>query len=170
MTENDKSWYLLYCKSKEEHRALANLSNQGVNGFYPTMRMEKVIRKKLTCIDVVIFPNYLFVEMDNLHGNFNSVRSTRGVIDFVKNGNQYTKVPLQLVTELQAKQQLRDGDADTERLYNSGDKVIIKQGAFAGIEAIYNCQDGLERSMLLISLLNKPTAMSIANDEFKVQS
>ena len=108
--------------------------------------------------------------MDNLHGNFNSVRSTRGVIDFVKNGRQYIKVPLQLVTELQRKQLLRDNELGTVRLYNSGDKVLIEQGSFAGIEAIYNCQDGLERSVLLINLLNKPTPMSIGNDEFKAQA
>lgn len=170
MMEGKKDWYLLYCKGKEETRALANLKNQGINSFFPTMKIEKVVRKKLTCVDVVIFPNYLFVEIDAQSANFNSIRSTRGVIDFVKCGANYTKVPTALITELKAKQLLRDNDTHETSLFNQGDKVIIQDGAFKGIEAIYQAKDGLERSMLLIKLINQTSTMSISNTDIKNKS
>ncbi|WP_255554575.1 transcription/translation regulatory transformer protein RfaH [Moritella sp. 24] len=167
MMENQRGWYLLYCKGKEEVRALTNLKNQGIDSFFPTMKVEKVVRKKLTCVDVVIFPNYLFVEIDAQTANFNSIRSTRGVIDFVKCGANYTKVPTSLITELKSKQLLRDKAPNETSLFNHGDKVVIQDGAFKGIEAIYQCKDGLERSILLINLINKTAEMSIANAEIK---
>ena len=166
MTFDEKSWYLLYCKAKEENRAFDNLKNQGVESFFPTMQVEKIIRKKRVLVDIALFPNYLFVSIDEQHANFNSIRSTRGVIDFVKFGNVYTKVPTGLVAQLQLKQAMRDNSGVDEPLFNKGEKVVIQQGAFKGIEAIYDCTDGLERSMLLINLLNKATKLSVNNDEF----
>ncbi|QUM79973.1 transcription/translation regulatory transformer protein RfaH [Moritella sp. 5] len=167
MMETKKEWYLLYCKGKEEVRAQVNLKNQGIESFYPTMKMEKKVRSKLVYKDVVIFPNYLFVEIDTLAANFNSIRSTRGVIDFVKCGKHYTKVPANLVAELKEKQQCRDKPEIEVTLFTEGEKVIIQDGAFKGIEAIYQCKDGLERSMLLINLINNTTTMSVANAEIK---
>jgi transcriptional antiterminator RfaH len=166
MTCDDKSWYLLYCKTKEESRAFDNLKNQGVESFFPTMQVEKIIRKKRVHVDIALFPNYLFVAIDEQHANFNSIRSTRGVIDFVKFGNTYTKVPSSLVAQLQLKQSIRDNSGVDEPLFDKGETVVIQQGAFKGIEAIYDCTDGLERSMLLINLLNNATKLSIGNDEF----
>ena len=168
--EIKKEWYLLFCKGKEEARAQVNLKNQGFDSFYPTMKIEGKVRSKLVYKDVVIFPNYLFVEIDTLAANFNSIRSTRGVIDFVKCGAHYTKVPANLVAELKEKQQCRDKSEIEVTLFTEGEKVIIQNGAFKGIEAIYQCKDGLERSMLLINLINKTTAMSVANAEIKNKS
>lgn len=170
MTDIKKDWYLLYCKGKEELRALTNLKNQGIESFFPTMTVEKKVRNKLICKDVAIFPNYLFVEIDKETANFNSIRSTRGVIDFVKCGTNYTKVPATLVAELKVKQLCRDKSINEVVVFSKGEKVIIQDGAFKGIEAIYQCKHGLERSVLLINLLNSSTSMSVANAEIKSKS
>lgn len=170
MAANKKQWYLLYCKGKEELRALTNLENQGIDSFFPTMKIEKKVRNKLTCKDVVIFPNYLFVEIDKDTANFNSIRSTRGVIDFVKCGANYTKVPTALVTELKAKQLCRDKSADEVMEYSVGEHVIIQEGPFKGIEAIYQCKDGLERGVLLVNLIHNVTTMCIVNTAIKSKS
>jgi transcriptional antiterminator RfaH len=162
-----KDWYLLYCKGKEELRALMNLENQGYESFFPTMKVERKVRNKLTCIDVVMFPNYLFVEIDKDIANFNSIRSTRGVIDFVKCGANYTKVPTALVEALKVKQSYRDKSANGVAVYSEGEKVIIQDGPFKGMEAIYQCKDGLERSVLLINLIHNVTTLCIANAEIK---
>ena len=163
MADDKKDWYLLYCKGKEEPRALTNLKNQGIDSFYPTMTVEKKLRNKLIFKDIAIFPNYLFVAIDKNTANFNSIRSTRGVIDFVKCGANYTKVPAALVAELRATQRCRDKSVNEVTVFSAGEKVIIQDGAFKGIEAIYHCKDGLERSVLLINLINKTTTMNVAN-------
>ncbi|NQZ51885.1 MAG: transcription/translation regulatory transformer protein RfaH [Moritella sp.] len=170
MADDKRDWYLLYCKGKEEPRALTNLKNQGIDSFYPTMTVEKKLRNKLIFKDIAIFPNYLFVAIDKNTANFNSIRSTRGVIDFVKCGSNYTKVPATLVMELRAKQRYRDKSVNEVTVFSEGETVIIQDGAFKGIEAIYQCKDGLERSMLLINLINNITTMSVANGEIKSKS
>lgn len=161
------SWYLMYCKAKEEQRAVDNLRHQGIEGYFPTMPVEKIQRGKRIQVDAPLFPNYLFVKLDEARDNFNSVRSTRGIVDFVKFGIKYTRVPTSLVKELQNRaDDLCEQECPHLVPFNSGDRVFIESGPFKGVDAIYQCQDGLERSVLLLTLLNQENEVSIANQDF----
>ncbi len=51
--------------------------------------------------------------------------------------------------------------SNPQALFAAGDKVVITDGPFAGIEAIYQTADAEQRSMILLSMLNKPVAMRI---------
>jgi transcriptional antiterminator RfaH len=55
-------------------------------------------------------------------------------------------------------------------LFQKGDIVTISEGAFAGIEAVYEMDDGEERAMVLISMLSRPTRMSIPISNLKQAS
>ncbi len=46
-------------------------------------------------------------------------------------------------------------------MFSSGDSVRITEGAFAGLEAIYQMNDAEGRAMVLLDLLSKPVAMAI---------
>ncbi|XGI79338.1 hypothetical protein ACED16_20415 [Enterobacter hormaechei] len=48
-----------------------------------------------------------------------------------------------------------------------GDKVIITEGAFEGLQAIFAEPDGEARSMLLLNLLNKQVLQSVKNTDFR---
>ena len=39
-----KKWYLAQCRPREEERALQNLSNQGIEAFYPYAEVKKRVR------------------------------------------------------------------------------------------------------------------------------
>jgi transcriptional antiterminator RfaH len=45
--------------------------------------------------------------------------------------------------------------------FASGDSVVIADGAFAGLQAIYQMNDAEGRAMVLLDLLSKPVAMKI---------
>lgn len=96
-----KRWYLLYCKRGEQIRAKQHLENQGVECFYPTVEVEKILRGKRQKVEEPLFPCYVFARFDYEQGpNFTSVRSTRGVVDFVRFGAQPKEVQGDLVFEL----------------------------------------------------------------------
>ena len=48
-----------------------------------------------------------------------------------------------------------------EHLYESGDQVLITQGAFAGIEAVFKMKDGDKRVMVLIEMMSKPVSLPL---------
>ncbi|WP_434341243.1 transcription/translation regulatory transformer protein RfaH [Motilimonas cestriensis] len=163
---NDVSskWYLLYCKPKEEAKASLHLANQGIESFYPTINIEKCVRGKKKLVVEILFPSYLFVNIDPLRDNFNAIRSTRGVNDFVKFGGRYASVAADLVEYLSTS---IDQDQHAQRVLTQlptpGDKMRVESGPFAGLEAIYQCNDGLERSVLLIKLINQWQKISLPN-------
>jgi transcriptional antiterminator RfaH len=46
-------------------------------------------------------------------------------------------------------------------MFASGDSVVISDGPFAGIEAIYQTADAERRAFILLEILSKPVPMQI---------
>lgn len=64
-------------------------------------RSRKILRGKRQKVEEPLFPSYMFARFDYEEGpNFTSVRSTRGVIDFVRFGAQPKEIQGDLVFEL----------------------------------------------------------------------
>lgn len=168
MQHGNKSWYLLYCKAREEERAAQHLQNQGIESFYPVKAVKK-IRKGIKNVKLEpLFPNYLFVSLDPNVANFNAVRSTRGVASFIRFGNHYTQVADSIISALRTKLEACNV-VDDNLSPKVGDKVIINEGAYQGIEAIFSSSDGMERSILLVKLLEQEASLTIDNKSFNLK-
>lgn len=161
-----KSWYVAQCRPREEERALQNLSNQGIDAFYPYAEVKKRVRRKLVTRVEALFPGYIFVQADLNIVSASTIGSTRGVRSLVRFGGGPCQVPSDLVYDLMHH---CDSDALREQLSEvplSGEKVLIEQGPFAGLEAIYLEADGELRAILLLTLLQKETSSSFGIEEF----
>ncbi|ATF94759.1 transcription/translation regulatory transformer protein RfaH [Cedecea neteri] len=159
-----QSWYLLYCKRGQLLRAKEHLERQEVNCLTPMITLEKMVRGKRTAVSEPLFPNYLFVEFDPESIHTTTVHSTRGVSHFVRFGTQPATVPEKVIDELIHFQ--AEDITDPETPY-PGDSVVITEGAFEGLEAIFAEPDGEARSMLLLNLLNKQVRQSVRNTDFR---
>ncbi|WP_462164570.1 transcription/translation regulatory transformer protein RfaH [Pseudoalteromonas xiamenensis] len=157
-----KQWYLLYCKPKQEQRALANLANQGIESFFPAHFHSRLSRGKRVVTEKPLFPNYLFVALDCTSGSFAQVKNTRGVSSFVMFGANYQVVSEQLIGDLKA---INPSDNTVDELPFSGDKVIIHNDSYKALEAIYLEPDGDKRCILLLNLLNKDVKISVKNSD-----
>lgn len=153
------AWYLVHTKPRHEGTALVNLERQGYQCYLPRLRIEKIRRRKAEIVTEPMFSRYLFVRLDN-SGNGKSwspIRSTFGVSQLVHFGNRPAKVEDQLVDLLQNREQLHP----ISPLFHNGDAVVITDGPFAGVEAIYQMVDPERRSMILLEILNKPVSMLV---------
>ncbi|OBT08606.1 transcriptional activator RfaH [Vibrio sp. UCD-FRSSP16_10] len=162
-----KRWYLLYCKRGDQPRAKLHLENQGVEVYYPKLTVEKRVRGKCQQKEEPLFPGYMFVRFDFEQGpSFTTVRSTRGVADFIRNGVYPTELQGDLIYSLK----LLEGEQETVQLNspNQGDKVEIKSGQFAGVDAIYHEADGEKRSILLITMINKKVEVTVDNKDLQL--
>jgi transcriptional antiterminator RfaH len=54
-----------------------------------------------------------------------------------------------------------------QRLFDVGDRLLVTDGPFAGIEAIYQMSNGEGRVMVLIELLSKPVKIVMAPQSLK---
>lgn len=161
-------WFVVYCKSREELRAQRNLTNQGVHSFFPKIVKEKMVRGKKKVVEEALFPSYLFVNISEQDKNFSSIRSTRGINDFVKFGLSIATLPDQQIKQIEQLCQVNNKLAvKSVPLYKSGDKVEILSGPFKGLTAIFDIEDGLARSVLLLNILNQDNNISFKNSELK---
>ncbi len=157
------SWYLLFCKPRQEQRAQINLQNQGIEAFFPLLKTEKLVKGRRTVKESALFPNYLFVRLNSQNCNFAAVKNTRGISGFVSYGASYQIVPEHLISELQNfKTDLAIND-----LPSAGDLVYLNNGSFKDVQAIFKEPDGDMRSILLINLLNQKIEVTVDNKDIR---
>jgi transcriptional antiterminator RfaH len=153
------AWYLVHTKPRQEDVALANLQRQGYECYLPQMRIDRIRRRKAEIATEPMFPRYLFIRLDSSDQgkSWSPIRSTLGVSQLVHFGARAAKVDDALIELLRRREQAMPLDA----MFHSGDSVVITDGLFAGIEAIYQTVDADRRAFILLEILSKPVSMHI---------
>ena len=149
-------WYLIKTKPRQEKKAKQNLENQGYIVFCPMV----IINKRL----VVLFPGYLFVQLNEKTQNWSPINSTKGVSHFVKFGLNFAKVPNSVIEFIKTNQHITAGKLNNLNKFKPGDKVQISDGAFKNYMAIFKCYKSDERVILLMNLLGREQSLSIKKE------
>ena len=154
-------WYVIHTKPRQEERALLNLERQGYACYLPRIPAEKLRRGALKIVLEPLFARYLFIQLSTGQSgqSWAPIRSTVGVSRLVTFGAEPAKVGADLIETLQA--QVGDLAKEPARLFSPGDRVQIRQGPFAGLEAIYQLADGEHRAMVLIEILGKLSKLTL---------
>ena len=155
------NWYLIHTKIRQERVALENLERQGFECYLPQISIEKLRRGSLQVVQEALFPRYLFIRLGTgmESQSWSPIRSTLGVSRLVTFGQTPAKIRDDLVAEIRAH---TDAAAVQSRHFEPGQQVIVTDGPFEGLEAIYQMTDGEGRVMVLLNLLSKEVKMSVA--------
>ena len=154
-------WYLIHTKPRQEQCALLNLERQGYECFMPLITVERLRRGRLSYIDEPLFPRYLFIHLGTAESDpsWSPIRSTLGVSRMVAFGTEPARVDDAIIEALRSRSQ--PGGTEPEKMFAAGEKLLVTEGPFAGLEAVYQMNDGESRVMVLIELLNKSTPLRI---------
>lgn len=155
-------WYVVQTKPRQEFRALEQLTNQRYTCFLPTLNVEKIRRKKREVVIEPLFSRYLFIQLDEVASNWSPLRSTRGVSRLIEFGGRFATVSDTVIEALLNKPQL-----DIAPLFETGTKIIIDSGPFAGLEGIYEMADGEARAFVLIEVISQPQKLSFGLDRLR---
>lgn len=152
------SWYLIHSKPRQEKVALENLERQGYPCYLPVLRLEKLRRGAVVVSDEPLFSRYLFVQLDtdSQGRSWTPIHSTRGVSRLVRFGVEPARVDDALVAYLRHAQA-----GEVKRLFEPGQRVQVTEGAFAGVEGIFQMEDGQARAMVLIELLSRQVSLPV---------
>jgi transcriptional antiterminator RfaH len=151
------SWYLIQCKPREDERAQENLERQHFECYRPLYELEKVRHRRRLVARATLFPGYLFIRLDRLHDNWLPICSTRGVVQIVRFADYPLPVADKIIEEIR---QRIDGLPVREPYFAAGEHVVITEGSFSGIEAIFMASDGDERVILLLNILHTEQRLS----------
>lgn len=160
-----REWYCLRSTVGYEVRAAELLSRLSVDTklttgeievFCPQIRKMMPVAGKRREVLTPLFPGYFFSQF-SLETAARFVASRPGIIGLVRFGDAPTPVPAEVIEEMKA----TDFLAAAESLFCSnnfspGQKLLIREGPFAGMEAEYvsGMNDG-QRALLLIEYLHR---------------
>ena len=154
------NWYLIHTKIRQERVALENLERQGFACFLPLIRAEKLRRGTLHVVQEPLFPRYLFIRLGTglESQSWAPIRSTVGVSRLVTFGQTPAKIEDELISQLQVK---TNSTEVQQRHFEPGEQVVVNDGPFVGVEAIYQMADAEGRVMVLLNILSKQVKMSV---------
>lgn len=155
-------WYVIHTKPRQEQRALLNLERQGYECYLPLLSVEKLCKGVVSVVEEPLFARYLFIRLDVSQSgkSWGPIRSTKGVSHLVIFGKEYAKADERLIETLRTHRDVLS--SQPQRLFEQGERVLITEGSFAGIEAIYQMNNSENRAMVLIELLSKPAQLKIS--------
>jgi transcriptional antiterminator RfaH len=147
------NWYLIKTKSRQEHVAIKNLESQKYSSYCPTVTIKDR--------HIVLFPGYLFIYLDKEKENWSPIRSTKGVLNFVRFGLNFAQVPDTVIKFLKANEFINKEKFDNLKRLKSGEKVQITDGVFKNCVAIFNSSKPQERVVLLMNILGQQQSITI---------
>lgn len=168
-SDHTMHWYLVHTKPRQEKVALKNLEQQGYVCYLPVLHKEKLRGRNVSAAIEALFPRYLFIQLEQGGSGrgWSPIRSTKGVSRLVAFGLAPAEVDPNLISLLKA---LEANTPAPTPLFRPGEKVVVANGAFAGLEAIYQMPDGASRAMVLIEMLNQPIELNISPADLRKES
>ena len=151
-----RKWYLIKTKPKQEQVAKKNLENQEYFIYCPTV----TIKNKL----IVLFPGYLFIYLDKEKDNWLPIRSTKGVVNFIRFGLNFAQASDSVIKFLKDNELINKEKFKNFNRFNSGDKVQITDGVFKNCVAIFKSPLPQERVILLMDILGQQQSISIKQE------
>ena len=156
-------WFAVYTKPRQEQTALFNLERQSFECYLPMAENPyKGGRARHKTRLEPLFPRYLFLNATPELQSLASVRSTRGVVGLVRAGFDMIKVPASIIEGLKIRMNPATGSIALNSIgLSNGDKVRVFDGPFAALNGVFKEHQGRTRSLLLLDILGRETAVEI---------
>ena len=139
-----------------EEMAEINLNYQKIEYFLPRFTCGKREGK-------VIFPGYIFIK-PKTGGTFQSIRSTRGVSDFVRFDMSFANASDKTINDLKKLVDVMNDRIDQVNHLQKGEEVLIKSGPFKDFNAIFERYDTDQSAIILINFLRHQQPVEIKLD------
>jgi len=157
-------WYVIRTKPHQEHRVEFHLRQLSVETFLPQLKQTKTIRRQRKMVVEPLFPRYLFGRFD-ITECFRAVNFSRGVVNIVAFGSKPAEVSETLIGEI--KSRMEDGYIIPKgERFQKGQVVKIKDGPFAGLEAVFVREmKEQDRVLLLLRALGFNARITLGIDQ-----
>ena len=155
------SWYLLQLKPNGYKIARRNLERQRFKIFAPLQHVTRRLPRKYSDHIELLFPGYMFVELNVCRNLWKPVNSTLGVARIVSLAGKPTPVPSAIVDELMSRcddKGILRPSSDVE----VGDDVELLRGPFANFVAKVADISPDQRIWLLLDVLGQSSRVAVS--------
>lgn len=153
-------WYVIRTKVGSEALAQTQLERQAYLVYYPRLLSKQ---RRFGCRRLVItplFPQYLFLNLTVGEQDLAPAKSTKGVLNIVRFGNEYAVIPNIVIVSLRERE---DPAINAHRLetlrFKPQQRVRVTSGPFYGLEGVFLKENGVDRVTVLLNLLGRETPL-----------
>jgi len=150
----DRQWYVVHTKAKQEERASRNLVAWGVETLHAKLktRRHNVFTGVPAYIIQLLFPRYIFAKF-NAREQLSKILFTRGVHNVVCFGDSPASVSEEIIDLIRARID-QNGLVKVSNDLKPGDRAVISAGPFRNLKEIFEREvRGSERSMILLTAI-----------------
>ena len=136
--KENKDWFVVCSKPKQETIIKENLNRMGVETYLPFYMREKKKNKQKIKVPSPLFSGYLFARF-SIQEMYHKIRYTRGVKSVLGNHQYLFTISSDKITLIKEKE--RNGFVELQKKtihFQKGDKVLIDEGTFDGWEGIFH--------------------------------
>jgi len=148
-------WYAMRSKPCKEDLLWKQLRAREIECFYPRTRVRSADPRSRKIRPY--FPGYVFICADLEQIGLSALQWMPGAAGLVAFGGQPAWVPENLINAIRRRvEQIDAAGGETLAGLQRGDPVVIREGPFAGYQAIFDARlSGDERVRVLLSLLSR---------------
>lgn len=162
-------WYALRSKARKEEVVWRQVRAQGIEAYFPRLRVNPVNPRSRKLRPY--FPGYMFVQVDLEQLGRSFFQWMPHALGLVTFGDEPAIVPENLIHAIHRRvDEIAAAGGEVFDGLKSGDVVVIRDGPFAGFEAIFDARlPGNERVRVLLQLLSNQRQVPIELDAGKIQ-
>ena len=125
-------------RSRYEHRAAKALERQGLEYFFPRVRVPRPPAGEVTR---PLFPGYIFVRHDQQRADWPSVQTLPGVMGWLRFDGVIPRVPDGVIEELGRRTQEINGTGGLWARFEPGDMVLVVSGKLESLAEVLEKPD-----------------------------
>ncbi len=148
-----ENWYCIYTKpGMEEHVSSRLINWPDIEVFNPKLKRKGFNKGRLKEIIEELFPCYIFSRF-NPERYHHLIKYTRGIRKIVSDQSGTPQIVDEEIIQT-IKSRIKDGyisSGDSDLMFNTGEKVVVKEGVFKGLRGIF-LKDLKARDRVLILL------------------
>lgn len=148
-------WITIYTKPKQEGIAMTNIIRQGYDVYCPMVMRRVSHARKVQTVLRPLFPNYIFVKLEQHKQQWRPLLSTKGVTSVVCFDNKPSLLPATLIDQLRSSEAEGNLVESTAPQFKPGDEVNITDGPFKNFIAKTLSVADKDRIWLMLDLMGQ---------------
>ena len=148
-------WFCARTLPHKERFAEDNLVNNGLTVYCPRYQKWVSSARKKQLVSRPLFSGYLFIQQIKEASFLGVIRRSPGISTIIGVNNSFSLLPDSVISGLRQKENEAGYIEIAQNKFKKGDKIKLNDERFADLEAVFEEQDDLRRSVILIKMLGK---------------
>lgn len=154
MSTFNSGWYVLYTRPNREKVIASHFERKSIEFYLPTIKICKKWSDREKVIESPLFSSYIFVHLHS-SGDYFSSLEVSGAVEYIRFGKQLAGISESVIRNLRILVDSKEELYLCRESMGKGELLHIKDGPLAGLECEMVRDNGKDKILVRVSLLNR---------------